>query len=64
MNTLENRASVGPKSEIRQLVERGLLQLPAKYRIIVMLRDINFRIFGKPEVIACSHLAKYRDPQK
>jgi RNA polymerase sigma-70 factor (ECF subfamily) len=29
------------KFEIRQLVERGLLQLPAKYRIIVMLRDIE-----------------------
>jgi len=29
------------KSEIRRLVERGLLQLPAKYRVIVMLRDID-----------------------
>jgi RNA polymerase sigma-70 factor, ECF subfamily len=29
------------KSEIRQLVERGLLQLPAKYRVVVMLRDIE-----------------------
>jgi RNA polymerase sigma-70 factor (ECF subfamily) len=29
------------KSEIRQLVERGLLQLPAKYRVVVILRDIQ-----------------------
>jgi RNA polymerase sigma-70 factor (ECF subfamily) len=29
------------RSEIRQLVERALLQLPAKYRVIVMLRDIE-----------------------
>jgi len=26
---------------MRQLVERGLLQLPAKYRVVVMLRDIE-----------------------
>ena len=29
------------KSEIRQLVERGILELPAKYRVVVMLRDIE-----------------------
>jgi RNA polymerase sigma-70 factor (ECF subfamily) len=29
------------KSEIRQLVEKGLLQLPAKYRVVVILRDIQ-----------------------
>lgn len=29
------------KSEIRQLVEKGILQLPAKYRVVVMLRDIE-----------------------
>jgi len=29
------------KSEIRQLVERGILGLPAKYRAVVMLRDIE-----------------------
>ena len=29
------------KSEIRQLVERGVLQLPAKYRVVVILRDIQ-----------------------
>jgi RNA polymerase sigma-70 factor, ECF subfamily len=29
------------KSEIRQLVERGILQLPAKYRVVVILRDIQ-----------------------
>jgi len=29
------------KSEIRELVERGLLQLPAKYRVVVILRDIQ-----------------------
>ena len=29
------------KSEIRQLVQRGVLELPAKYRIVVMLRDIE-----------------------
>src|SRR5271166_32989 len=27
--------------EIRQLVERGILGLPAKYRVVVMLRDIE-----------------------
>ena len=29
------------KSEIRQLVEKGILGLPAKYRAVVMLRDIE-----------------------
>ena len=29
------------RTEMRQLVEKGLLQLPAKYRVIVMLRDIE-----------------------
>jgi RNA polymerase sigma-70 factor, ECF subfamily len=29
------------RAEMRQLVEKGLLQLPAKYRVIVMLRDIE-----------------------
>ncbi len=29
------------KSEIRQLVEAGILQLPAKYRTVVVLRDIE-----------------------
>ena len=29
------------KEEIRQLVERGIMSLPAKYRIAVMLRDIE-----------------------
>jgi RNA polymerase sigma-70 factor (ECF subfamily) len=29
------------RTEIRQLVEQGLLRLPAKYRVTVMLRDIE-----------------------
>jgi RNA polymerase sigma-70 factor, ECF subfamily len=29
------------KSEIRQLVEKGILELPAKYRVVVILRDIQ-----------------------
>ena len=29
------------KSEMRQLVEREILRLPAKYRVVVMLRDIE-----------------------
>ena len=37
----DNPEQTHSKFEIRQLVERGLLQLPAKYRIIVMLRDIE-----------------------
>jgi RNA polymerase sigma-70 factor (ECF subfamily) len=37
----ENPEQNHSKTEIRNLVERGLMQLPAKYRIIVMLRDIE-----------------------
>ncbi|MGC2476819.1 MAG: sigma-70 family RNA polymerase sigma factor, partial [Candidatus Sulfotelmatobacter sp.] len=29
------------KAEIRELVEKGLLQIPAKYRLVVVLRDIE-----------------------
>jgi RNA polymerase sigma-70 factor (ECF subfamily) len=29
------------KSELRQLVEKGILALPANYRVVVMLRDIE-----------------------
>ena len=29
------------KSEMRQLVEKGILALPANYRVVVMLRDIE-----------------------
>jgi len=29
------------KSEIRQLVEKGILALPPKFRVVVMLRDIE-----------------------
>ena len=29
------------KSEIKQLVEAGILGLPAKYRVVVVLRDIE-----------------------
>jgi RNA polymerase sigma-70 factor, ECF subfamily len=29
------------KEEIRQIVERGIMGLPAKYRVVVMLRDIE-----------------------
>ena len=29
------------KTEIRELVEKGLLQIPAKYRVVVVLRDIE-----------------------
>jgi RNA polymerase sigma-70 factor, ECF subfamily len=29
------------KAQVRELVERGILQLPAKYRVVVMLRDIE-----------------------
>ncbi|MGB9067639.1 MAG: peroxidase-related enzyme [Candidatus Acidiferrales bacterium] len=29
------------KAEIRELVEKGLLQMPAKYRMVVVLRDIE-----------------------
>jgi len=37
----DNPEQYHSKSEMRQLVERGLLQLPAKYRVVVMLRDIE-----------------------
>ena len=29
------------KSETRSLVEQGVLKLPAKYRVVLMLRDIE-----------------------
>jgi len=29
------------RTEIRQLVEKGLLRLPAKYRVVVILRDVE-----------------------
>ena len=35
------RSSCYSKSEIQQLVEEGILALPAKYRVVVMLRDIE-----------------------
>jgi RNA polymerase sigma-70 factor (ECF subfamily) len=37
----ENPEQSHSKAEMRWLVEKGLLQLPAKYRAIVMLRDIE-----------------------
>ena len=37
----DNPEQCHSKSEIRQLVERGILGLPAKYRVVVMLRDIE-----------------------
>ena len=37
----DNPEQCHSKSEMRQLVERGLLQLPAKYRVVVVLRDIE-----------------------
>jgi RNA polymerase sigma-70 factor, ECF subfamily len=37
----ENPEQCHSRTEIRQLVEKGLLQLPAKYRVIVVLRDIE-----------------------
>lgn len=37
----ENPEQSHSRTEMRQLVEKGLLQLPAKYRVIVMLRDIE-----------------------
>jgi RNA polymerase sigma-70 factor, ECF subfamily len=37
----ENPEQSHSRTEIRQLVEKGLLQLPAKYRVIVVLRDIE-----------------------
>lgn len=37
----ENPEQSHSKTEMRELVEKGLLQLPPKYRVIVMLRDIE-----------------------
>jgi RNA polymerase sigma-70 factor (ECF subfamily) len=37
----ENPEQSHSKAELRRLVEKGLLELPAKYRVIVMLRDIE-----------------------
>ena len=37
----ENPEQSYSRMEIRQLIEKGLLQLPAKYRVIVMLRDVE-----------------------
>ena len=37
----ENPEQSHSRTEIRRLVEEGLLQLPAKYRVIVVLRDIE-----------------------
>ena len=37
----ENPEQSHSRGEIRRLVEEGLLRLPAKYRVIVMLRDID-----------------------
>lgn len=37
----ENPEQSHSRTEMRQLVEKGLLHLPAKYRVIVMLRDIE-----------------------
>lgn len=37
----ENPEQSHSKAEMRELVEKGLLQLPPKYRVIVMLRDIE-----------------------
>jgi RNA polymerase sigma-70 factor (ECF subfamily) len=37
----DNPEECHSKAEIRQLVEKGILQLPGKYRFVVMLRDIE-----------------------
>jgi RNA polymerase sigma-70 factor, ECF subfamily len=37
----ENPEQSHSKAELRELVEKGLLRLPAKYRVIVILRDIE-----------------------
>jgi RNA polymerase sigma-70 factor, ECF subfamily len=37
----ENPEQSHSKAEMRELVEKGLLRLPPKYRVIVMLRDIE-----------------------
>ena len=37
----DNPEECHSKAEIRQLVEKGILELPAKYRSVVVLRDIG-----------------------
>jgi RNA polymerase sigma-70 factor (ECF subfamily) len=37
----DNPEQTHSKSEIQQLVEAGILRLPAKYRVVVVLRDIE-----------------------
>lgn len=37
----ENPEQYHSRLEVRRLVERGLLELPAKYRMVVMLRDVE-----------------------
>jgi RNA polymerase sigma-70 factor (ECF subfamily) len=37
----DNPEELYSKSEMRQLVERGILALPPNYRVVVMLRDIQ-----------------------
>jgi RNA polymerase sigma-70 factor (ECF subfamily) len=37
----ENPEQSHSRTEVRQLVEKGLLRLPAKYRVVVMLRDLE-----------------------
>jgi RNA polymerase sigma-70 factor (ECF subfamily) len=37
----ENPEELYSKSEVRELVERELLKLPSKYRVVIMLRDIE-----------------------
>lgn len=39
----DNPEQTHSKEEIRQLVERGIMGLPAKYRVVIMLRDIEQR---------------------
>jgi len=37
----DNPEQLYSKTETRQLVERGIVRLPAKYRVVIMLRDIE-----------------------
>ena len=37
----DNPEQLYSKAEIRQIVERGILQLSTKYRVVVMLRDVE-----------------------
>jgi RNA polymerase sigma-70 factor (ECF subfamily) len=37
----DNPEQTYSRSEMRQLVERGIMGLPAKYRVVVMLRDVE-----------------------